>query len=325
MHDFSPQGTHAKDKPKLLIVDDQFANIQLLHQALAEDFHVFMATSGKKALEICLLRLPDLVLLDVIMPDMDGYEVCKRLKANPLTADIPVIFVTAHNDEATETYALDLGAVDFISKPINVRVVRARVKTHVTLKRQSDLLRKMAFVDGLTGAHNRRYFDEQLANEVTRASQHGQTLSLIMMDIDYFKMFNDTYGHQAGDQCLKSLSAIFQACVNRPADTLARYGGEEFACLLPNTSLHSALTVAETIRMAVLKAQIPHRASAVSQWVTLSLGVSAMNSPTHVTATELLRNADHHLYEAKKCGRNRTASSAGFDSANDSRSHEILT
>jgi PleD family two-component response regulator len=188
MTNSSSAGIKSESKPKLLLVDDQPLNIQLLHQAFAADFQVFMATSGVKALSMCATHAPDLVLLDVMMPEMDGYEVCKRLKANPLTTAIPVIFVTAKNDDASEEQGLDAGAVDFISKPINLKIVRARVKAHIALKLQADILRNFAFMDGLTGVRNRRYFDEHLDIEVARAQRSKQPLSLILMDIDFLEL-----------------------------------------------------------------------------------------------------------------------------------------
>ncbi len=304
-----PHVQKSESKPKLLIVDDQTINIQVLHQAFASEFQVFMATSGAKALTICAAHAPDLVLLDVMMPEMDGYEVCTLLKANPLTADIPVIFVTAHTDDASEEHGLDVGAVDFISKPINMKIVRARVKAHIALKRQSDILRNFAFMDGLTGVRNRRYFDEHLAIEMARTLRSKHPLSLILMDVDFFKRFNDCYGHQAGDDCLKRLASLLQVCTKRPADFVARYGGEEFVCVLPETPLQGALVLAESIREAVLACQIAHAESSVSKWVTLSLGVGTMVADRPVTSSELLKRADSNLYQAKDLGRNRVIGS----------------
>ena len=298
-----------ESKPKLLIVDDQTINIQVLHQAFAAEFQIFMATSGAKALATCAAHLPDLVLLDVMMPEMDGYEVCTRLKANPLTADIPVIFVTAHTDDASEEHGLDVGAVDFISKPINMKIVRARVKAHIALKRQSDILRNFAFMDGLTGVRNRRYFDECLAIEMARAQRSKLPLSLILMDVDFFKRFNDCYGHQAGDDCLRRLASLFQSSIKRPADFVARYGGEEFVCLLPETHLAGALFFAESIREATLDCQIAHAESSVNPWVSLSLGVGTVVPDRPVASSELLKLADSNLYRAKHLGRNQVVGS----------------
>jgi diguanylate cyclase (GGDEF)-like protein len=296
-------------KPKLLLVDDQPLNIQLLHQAFAAEFQVFMATSGVKALSMCATHAPDLVLLDVMMPEMDGYEVCKQLKANPLTFSIPVIFVTAKNDDASEEQGLEAGAVDFISKPINLKIVRARVKAHIALKRQADILRNFAFMDGLTGVRNRRYFDEHLEIELARAQRSKQPLSLVLMDVDFFKRFNDRYGHQAGDDCLKRLANLFQSRIKRPADFVARYGGEEFVCLLPETPFEGAYRLAESIRDAVLGCQIPHAESSVSSCVTLSLGVATVISERPATGDELLKLADGNLYQAKNLGRNQVIGS----------------
>ena len=299
----------AQPKPKLLIVDDQTINIQLLNQAFSGECQIFMATSGAKALAICAAQSPDLVLLDVMMPEMDGYEVCKRIKANPLTADIPVIFVTAHTDEASEEHGLEVGAVDFISKPINLKIVRARVKAHMALKLQSDVLRNFAFIDGLTGVRNRRYFDEHLAIEAARAQRSKLPLSLILIDVDFFKRYNDFYGHQAGDDCLRRLAILFQGCLKRPADFVARYGGEEFVCLLPDTNSQGALILAESIRVAALASQIEHKESTVSAWVTLSLGVSAMVPDEPMAGAELVKRADANLYKAKHQGRNQAVGS----------------
>ena len=301
----APAGETISVKPKLLIVDDQAINVQLVLRAFADDFQIFMANNGQKALEICATQLPDLVLLDVMMPAMDGYEVCRHLRADPLTAGIPVIFVTAHTDEASEELGLDAGAVDFVSKPINVKILRARVNTHVRLKLQSDMLHSLAFVDGLTGVRNRRYLDEQLAIEVARAQRNKQALSLILMDVDFFKRFNDHYGHQAGDDCLKQLAKTFQTCLKRPADLVARYGGEEFVCLLPDTNAQGAMQVALALRLAVLACEIAHEQSTVDAFVTVSLGVATLVPEHPVSAAELLKMADQHLYIAKAQGRNR--------------------
>ena len=212
--------------PRLLVVDDQPANIQALYQTFAADHQVLMATSGAQALALCASQQPDLVLLDVVMPGMDGFEVCRRMRADEALRDIPVIFVTAHNDEAAETLGLELGAVDFISKPINPKIVRARVKTHLTLKAQSDLLRQWVYLDGLTGVHNRRYFEERLATEWARAVRNRTDLSAVLIDVDFFKRYNDHYGHQAGDECLPASRGRQLApgpeAPRRPGGTLRR-------------------------------------------------------------------------------------------------------
>lgn len=294
-------------KPRLLVVDDQPINIQVMYQAFAGDYQVFMATGGAQALAICRDNPPDLVLLDVVMPDMDGFEVCRELKAQESTRHIPVIFVTAHTDPAQETHGLSLGAVDFIAKPINPAVVRARVKTHLTLKFQSDLLRKLVFLDGLTAVFNRRYFDQQLGTEWARSVRNGSPLSVILLDVDFFKAYNDRYGHQAGDDCLRMIGMTLKSSLKRPADLVARYGGEEFGCILPDTPFDDAMALALSLEDKVRKLQIAHESSTVAKVVTISLGV-ASNGGT-VTATDncadLLKLADDRLYQAKHTGRGR--------------------
>lgn len=292
-------------KPRLLVVDDQPTNIQVMYQILAQDYQVLMATSGKQALALCENKHPDLILLDLIMPEMDGYEVCQLLKRNTITKDIPIIFITAQTDESAEEKGLDLGAVDFISKPINPRIVRARVKTHLMLKAQSDLLRSWAYLDGLTGVHNRRYFDEHLTTEIGRAVRNNSAMSLVMLDVDFFKRYNDKYGHQAGDDCLRKVAHSLRTSLMRPGDHIARYGGEEFVCLLPETGFSGAMLLAEQIRKEIIQQQIEHADSSVAPYVTVSLGVGTKPENVHASASALMSLADAQLYKAKEAGRHR--------------------
>ncbi len=290
-------------KLKLLVVDDQPDNIQVLHRVFSADYQVFMAMSGPKALAVCRSQRPDLVLLDVVMEGMDGHEICRQIKADMDICDIPVIFVTAHNDPLQETQGLGLGAVDFISKPINPDVVRARVKTHIKLKLQSDILRKLVFVDALTGVFNRRYFDHCLSTEWLRASRSRSCLALILIDVDHFKRYNDRYGHQAGDECLRNVAKALRRGLQRPADVVVRYGGEEFACLLPDTNLAGAMQVARHLELAVRELQIAHEDSDVAGVVTVSLGVAVKTEDSASSFDELLVMADEQLYKAKSAGR----------------------
>ncbi len=291
-------------KARLLIVDDQPLQLQVLYKILSSDYQIFMATSGAQALKVCAEQLPDLVLLDVVMPDMDGFEVLAQLKFKPETTDIPVFFLTAHGGDEIETRCLEAGAVDFIPKPVNPNVVRARVRTHLTLKFQSDFLRDMAFMDGLTGVSNRRHFDERLAVEWGRSQRNGSPLTLVMLDVDFFKPFNDHYGHQAGDDCLRQIGAVLKAELRRPTDMVARYGGEEFVCLLPDTGFNAGMAIAGKLRDAVRQRSIVHDYSTVAPVVTASLGLACKEATEcEAVATDLLKLADAQLYRAKHEGR----------------------
>lgn len=295
----------SSERPRILVVDDQPANIQTLYQVLKGDYDVAMATDGSQAIALCQRRPPDLVLLDVVMPGIDGFEVCKRLKADSATRDVPVIFVTARDSTEDETQGLEVGAVDFITKPVNPPVVRARVRTHVELKRQADFLRSMAFNDGLTGVANRRWFDERLQVEWLRCRRNKLPLSLILLDLDHFKAYNDHYGHQAGDDCLRAVAAAMKARLGRPADLLARYGGEEFVCLLPVCDLAGAHTVAQALLRAVRDLALVHEGSSVASVVTVSIGVASEVPRADEDPTALVKCADDHLYRAKTTGCNK--------------------
>lgn len=301
---------HSFNRPKLLIVDDQPTNIRVLHELFRQDCDVFMATSGEQAISVCQTQLPDLILLDVVMEGMDGHEVCRRLKADPATQGIPIIFITAQQQESDEVLGLELGAVDFITKPINTTIVRARVRTHLTLKLQSDLLRSMALMDGLTGVANRRKFNEDILAAWRLCLREQKPLSLILVDVDYFKRYNDRYGHQAGDDCLKSVAQTLSETVRRPYDLVARYGGEEFTCVLPNTVLSGAVEIAERMQERVRTLGIEHSASDVDRVVTISLGVATLTPTRDLEFQALIEAADKQLYEAKNAGRARVCSSA---------------
>lgn len=292
-------------RPKILIVDDVPSNIQVLSHILKDDYDIYFAMDGVKALELVVARQPDLVLLDIMMPGMDGYEVCSEIKANPLTCDIPVIFVSARGEVEDETRGLEAGAIDFITKPISAPIVKARVRNHLLLKHQADLLRRLSFLDGLTGIGNRRRFDEIFSREWRRCMRSGQPVAVIMVDVDHFKAYNDCYGHHAGDECLRAVAAMLDAVAQRPGDFAARYGGEEFVCLLPETDGDGACMVAERLRDIVTARAIPHAASATAPYVTISIGYAAAVPTDETEPQSLLAQADEALYTAKKSGRNR--------------------
>ena len=290
----------------VLIVDDVPANIQLLAEALKSEYRIRVANQGAKALEVARSETPpDLILLDIMMPGMDGYEVCQQLKADPSTSAIPIIFVTAKTSVDDEAYGLDLGAVDYIPKPFHLPVVRARVKTHINLKLKTDLLEELALIDGLTYIPNRRRFDQSLVTEWERARREGQWLALAMIDVDHFKAYNDNYGHGAGDDCLRQVANALKASLQRPADSVARYGGEEFVLLLPNTDRSGACATAERVREALFAKNLPHAHSDSADRVTISLGVAEYE--TGDTVKSIVNKADRALYSAKRQGKNRTA------------------
>lgn len=301
---------------RILLVDDQPINLEILKEILGSDYQLTEASSGSQALALCRQQAhPDLVLLDVLMPDMDGLEVCRQLKASPLTADIPIIFITAQTTADEESAALDCGGVDFISKPINPAVVRARVKTQITLKAQHDQLQALAKVDGLTGVANRRRFDEVLRNECQRALRTHSPLALLMIDIDHFKAYNDHYGHQQGDSCLQQVATSLAAGCHRAQDLVARYGGEEFACILPDCDMDDAKTKAEALREGIARLQLPHAASPLAPQVSISIGVAlcrlAGENGAGLDAKRLIAVADQALYAAKAAGRNRVMANTG--------------
>ena len=296
-------------KSSILIVDDIPANIKVLGESLKAEYRIRLATDGEKALKIAAsTNPPDLILLDIVMPRMDGYEVCRRLKEDPTTRNIPVIFITAMAEEEDETKGLACGAVDYITKPFKLPIVRARIKTHLELKRHRDTLEALSTLDGLTGIPNRRRFDEVLKLEWLRGQREGAELSLIMIDIDHFKLYNDNYGHIEGDDCLKKVAACLAGAIGRPADFVARFSGEEFAVILPMTDEDGAATVAASLLEEIGELQLAHAYSPIAPQVTISLGVATMRPEPQVVPKTLIERADKALYAAKTAGRNRITS-----------------
>lgn len=298
------------NKQTILIVDDAPANIKVLGEALKFDYHIIVATNGEKALQIAASsKPPDLILMDIIMPGMDGYEACKKLKQEEQTRNIPVVFITAKDQEEDETHGLELGAVDYITKPFSLPIVKARVKTHLELKRHRDNLEHLSACDGLTGIPNRRRFEEMFDQEWKRSIRQSRALSLVMMDIDYFKLFNDHYGHLLGDDCLKLVAETLLVTIRRPGDFVARYGGEEFVCILPETDKEGAFTVAELFRKSIDHLKMKHEKSHISDHVTISLGVATTIPKAEKAMKFLIEEADKALYQAKEAGRNRVIGS----------------
>ena len=297
--------TESPQEARIVVVDDDPGTLLVLANILKSLGKVYLATRPGEAVSLALQVKPDLVLLDVEMPDADGFAVLQELRTHAQLADTLVLFVTSHGTPDIEERALSAGAIDFINKPVQADIVRARVCNYLTLKQQGDQLRRWSVLDGLTGLANRRAFDLALDHEWACAEMSGEPLGLVLCDIDYFKAFNDLYGHPTGDVCLRSVAAVLREGATGPRAVAARYGGEEFALLLPGVAAAEAAQVAEGLCVAVSALDIPHAGSHVSSHVTLSLGVALHTPVPGSRPGVLVRAADEALYQAKDEGRNR--------------------
>ena len=289
----------------VLIIDDVPSNIRVLAEALSQEYRLKVATNGNDGIAIAQQTSPDLILLDVMMPNMDGFEVCRRLKSDASTNAIPVMFVTARDDAGDEERGLNLGAVDYITKPFHLPVVRARIRNQMLLKQKTDLLERLAHVDGLTGVANRRRFDEALVLETRRCHRTNMPISLLLLDIDHFKHYNDHFGHGMGDITLTRVATTLSQKVARASDLVARYGGEEFGVILPETDHEGAAIIAEKLRESVAALRIPHAPESGGDFVSISIGVATQEPGESMQPSELVESADRRLYEAKAAGRNR--------------------
>lgn len=293
-------------RPRVLVVDDDPVTVAILHLIFQRQVDVVSAASHAAAMEQCHAVRPDLILLDINLGDEDGFDLCQLIKRQPALENVPVIFITSSHVEADEVQAFKLGAVDFIRKPISPFIAEARVLTHLALQLQTVLLKRVAHSDSLTGLKNRRTFDEELERDWKDCARTGWPLSLIMIDIDYFKKYNDNYGHLAGDDCLRRVASVIHAALCRPGDCAARYGGEEFACILPSTDFRGALSVAENIRSCIAALAIPHCDGATAtQTVSASIGAATCYPTAGENWIALLAAADQQLYRAKETGRDR--------------------
>ncbi len=297
----------------VLIVDDEpFIRMILRSFLEREAYQIVEAQNGIEALTMYNQLHPDIVLLDAIMPDMDGFECCTQLQILDCSKHTPVLMITGLEDEESVDRAFEVGAIDYITKPIHWPVLRQRVKR---LIQQSQLqqkleavnleLQRLVTIDGLTEVANRRGFEEYFYQEWQRMKREQHPLSLILCDVDFFKSYNDTYGHRAGDRCLSKIAQTIKDIVKRPGDLVARYGGEEFAVILPNTDTQGATYVAANICDAIRKLAIPHQNSLVSSYVTLSAGFTTETPQTNSDLEEMIAAADRALYQAKTAGRDR--------------------
>jgi len=309
-----------KDPSLILVVDDDKSMRMVLRKAMEkEGYQVAEANNGEEALAIFQQRSPDMILLDALMPVMDGFTCCAKLQVMPGGDCTPVLMITGLEDQVSVDRAFEAGAVDYVTKPIHWAVLRQRVRRilrELQLSRQLaqayQELQQLASLDGLTQVANRRRFDEYLDQEWKRMVRDQGQLSLILCDVDFFKAYNDAYGHPAGDRCLQQIARAISLAVKRPADLVARYGGEEFVVTLPNTNTNGAVQVAQEIRAHVQALGLVHKHSQASEHVTLSLGVASAAAGGESSPSLLIAEADKALYQAKATGRDSVQVAAWY-------------
>ena len=290
---------------KVLIVDDSATNRQMLGDLLQADYAVLLAKNGEEGVDLAQAHRPDVILLDVMMPGVDGHEVLRRLKEDERTSSLCVVFITGQDSPEEEERGLVEGASDYVTKPLHPMVVKARVALHMQVVRQRRMLETLANIDGLTELPNRRQFDAVFAAEWARSTRTGRPLSVAIIDVDFFKRYNDHYGHAMGDHALQLVARSLRKRIQRPADLVARYGGEEFVVIMPDTPPDGALELAERLRLGIEGLGIPHKRSSAAICITVSIGIASTLTEVTPTAEALLERADGRLYRAKKAGRNR--------------------
>lgn len=318
---------------KILVVDDSRMSRTIVKTLLSKlGYHnVDVVDSARGAIDYLGAGYGkkndvDLILMDIVMKDMSGIEATRRIKRVEELASVPIVMVTGSDNKATFEEAFDAGAVDYISKPVDRVELKVRLNSLLTLKRETDKsrereerltnlaqqletanaeLKRISSLDGLTGIANRRHFDETLDKEWRRALRAGKQIALGMIDVDHFKLFNDNYGHQAGDRCLQMVAKLLDSSVSRSGDMAARYGGEEFALVMPSTSLADAKMVLEKVRAGVETKAVHHKASSAGSVVTISIGVASLFPSDGVDPAGIIKLADEALYKAKNNGRNR--------------------
>lgn len=290
---------------KVLIVDDSILQGMTLKNILDENYDVYMCQSGEEAIKEAAVLMPNLILLDIIMQGISGFETLSLLKEQAATKNIPVILITSLSDAGNEELGLELGAVDYIIKPFNASIVRARAHTHIQLYSYRKAFETLAMIDGLTGIPNRRYYDDQSESEWLRAMRDERPLSIGLMDVDFFKQYNDIYGHPKGDEALKRLADCLSN-LRRASDFAARYGGEEFVFLMPNTSGANARRIAYKICQDIEALGIPHKASPTGV-LTVSIGGITVVPARGQCYAKSFKMVDDMLYRSKKTGRNKVS------------------
>jgi len=291
-------------KNSVLIVDDEIVNIKVLARILGSEYKIYTASSGEEAIRTAKDRMPDLILLDILMPDMDGYQTLSLIKKTEEIDKIPVIFITGLDSDEDEEKGLSLEAADYITKPFSSTVVKLRMRNQIQIITQMRTIEELSYLDQLTGLPNRRCFDDRLRVEWKQAIREKYEISLLMMDLDKFKNINDIYGHLHGDHVLQSVAESIKSSYRRPSDFASRWGGEEFVILLPNTPLNGAAEIAEHLRGLIEKKEIKHENGKITH-VTISVGINSLIPETDTSIDNFLSNADKALYAAKAAGRNK--------------------
>ncbi len=292
------------DKDKILVIDDSAVQTEFLCSILKDDYELAVCHTAEEGLSAAKEGGFSLILLDVVMPGMDGFMLLRELKATVLTKHIPVILLTSLADIQYEERGLLLGAVDYVTKPFSPVIIRARVNTHIQLFRYQMQYREQAMVDELTGVANRRRYESESAARWQEAVRFGLPFTICMFDIDKFKLYNDTFGHPAGDKVISTVAQKVSSFFWRATDLFARYGGEEFVAVFVGSEARPSYEFMKTIRQAVEDLHIPH-SSPVSQWVTVSIGGVTVVPKLGEQLETYLKSADAMLYDAKRLGRNR--------------------
>ena len=289
----------------ILIVDDEKANRKILKELLQTQAKIIFAKNGQQAIDLAKRHLPDLILMDVLMPDFSGFDVIDVLKNDNKTMSIAIIFITGLTNSDDEARGFSLGCCDYIYKPFKSNIVIARVMMHLELVRQRKLLKEIAHIDALTGVSNRRKMNEVLTEEISANNRDKKSLVVAMLDIDFFKPYNDNYGHGAGDIALRQVGDILRDACQRPRDFVARYGGEEFVIVLPDSTIEGAKLVLNNIIKNINDKAINHEYSDIEKVLTVSIGAIVMDECKRCTVELVLNRADELLYQAKDNGRNQ--------------------
>ena len=292
------------NRKSVLVVDDENSNIIALTHILSNEYTIYAAKNGKNAIAAAEKYLPDVILLDIIMPEMDGYEVLAAFKASEALQNIPVIFITGLSNSEAEEKGLSLGASDYIAKPFSPAIVKLRIRNQIKMLEQLYTIERLSMIDHLTDLPNRRSCDIRINTEWNRAMRDRTPLSILMLDIDEFKNYNDTYGHNQGDKALISAASTLAETLKRSSDFAARWGGEEFVVLLPGTDLNGAYDVAEQIRRNIEETEVPF-IDKRSTKITISIGINTLEFGHNLTIEEFIYGADAALYKAKEMGRNK--------------------